>query len=183
MFQPPRTRLAALLVTAVAVAGLAGITSPAQAAGSVTCDTSGTLYFNPGVQVIPLKQDIEIRGSNGSCRDSTGLGIDEAKLTANFSGVWLTCELGGGGTGHGTGTLEWTLSNGSRARSDLDLNFESNIASEVTLSGQVVGGQLDGERFSSNISADLLRGGLKCTAGALFGGAKSVGYNGSFTVG
>ncbi|MGW4800138.1 hypothetical protein ACWEPC_47745 [Nonomuraea sp. NPDC004297] len=177
-----RTRLAAVLATLAAV-GLTVAAQPAHAAGTVSCDTAGTMYFRPGVQVIPLPQDIEIRGANGACRDSTGLGIREAKLTANFTGVWLTCELGGGGTGHGTGTVEWILANGNRVPSQLDLNFESNIASEVTLTGQVVGGPLDGERFSSHLSADLLRGSLKCTVGAPFGGAKSVGYTGSFTVG
>ncbi|MEU1878744.1 hypothetical protein ABZ470_15640 [Streptosporangium sp. NPDC020072] len=186
MSQPRRVRGAALLAALVAATGLTGLTSltsPAHAAGSVTCDTAGTMYFKPGVQIVPLRQDIEIRGANGSCRDSTGLGIDEARLTANFSGVWLTCELGGGGTGHGTGTLDWIQDDGTRARSNLDLNFESNIASEVTLSGQVVGGPLDGERFSAHLSADLLRGTLKCTVGGPFGGAKSVGYHGEFTVG
>ncbi|MEV4395342.1 hypothetical protein [Nonomuraea sp. NPDC049607] len=179
----PRSRVAALLATLIAVTGLISLTTPADAAGSLTCDTSGTMYFKPGVQIVPLKQDIEIRGANGSCRDSTGLGIDEARLTANFGGVWLTCELGGGGTGHGTGTLDWTLNDGRKARSDLDLNFESNIASEVTLSGQVVGGPLDGEKFSAHLHADLFRGSLKCTVGGPFGGAKSIGYHGDLTVG
>ncbi|MFD0884413.1 hypothetical protein ACFQ08_07580 [Streptosporangium algeriense] len=178
-----RARGAALLAALVAATGLASLASPAHAAGSVTCDTAGTMYFKPGVQIVPIRQDIEIRGANGSCRDSTGFGVNEAKLTANFSGVWLTCELGGGGTGHGTGTLDWVLNNGERGRSNLDLNFESNIASEVTLSGQVLGGPLDGKRFSAHLSADLLRGALKCTIGGPFGGAKSVGYHGSFTVG
>ncbi|GAA0917827.1 hypothetical protein [Nonomuraea longicatena] len=178
-----RARLAAPLTALAAIAGLTLAAPTAHAAGTITCDTSGTMYFKPGVQVVPLKQDIEIRGANGSCRDSTDLGIEAAKLTANFSGVWLTCELGGGGTGHGTGVIEWSLSDGSRARSRLDLTFESNFASEVTISGQVIGGPLDGAKYTSHLSADLLRGGLKCTAGALFGGAKSIGYDGSLTVG
>ncbi|MEV4394777.1 hypothetical protein [Nonomuraea sp. NPDC049607] len=76
MPQSHRPRITALLAALITAAGLTSLASPAHAAGSVTCDTSGTMYFKPGVQIVPLKQDIEIRGANGSCRDSTSLGIN-----------------------------------------------------------------------------------------------------------
>lgn len=186
----PRARR---VVRALAVAGLsAGLVlggaagsqaqAPAQPNVPVSCSASGTTYFSPGVQVLPMPQHISYQGQEGQCADSSGLGIREAKITANFENVIVSCVAGGMRTGNGSGTIEWTLDDGTKLTSQVDLSIDRTALNTASVSGHVTQGRFQGQGFSGEFTTDLFGGAGKCTIGAPMGGVKDAAFNGRYSI-
>jgi hypothetical protein len=173
------------LALAGMTAGLAlGTPATAQAAGiSVSCSASGKTLFSPGVQLFPIPQQVTYRGAEEECTDTSAVGIREAKITANFQNVILSCLAGGIGTGTGSGSITWTLNNGAKATSWVELRIDRTVLNVASVSGHVRQGVFAGQSFSGDFSTDLLGGAGKCTLGAPFGGVKEAAFTGNFSIG
>ena len=174
----------ALAATALG-AGL-GLIAPATAGAApsvtVSCQSSGPMHFSPGVQLIPLAQHITYDGQDGLCNDNSGTDIHSARLSAGFEGVVLSCEAGGFGTGTGSGTIEWTTTEGYVLHSTVELRFDHNVGNLVSISGTVTDGAFTGHTFSSSFTTDLFGGAGKCTIHAPFGGVTEASFDGQFTI-
>ncbi|QNT91873.1 hypothetical protein HEP81_01544 [Streptomyces griseofuscus] len=133
-----RTRVLAAAVACAALSAGAALTAPtvATAAPNVTisCSASGRTHFTPGVQLWPRQQHVSYQGRDGRCNDNTDIGISSACITADFDGVTLGC-LSGGGTGSGTGTIEWTTVDGYRLRSTFNLTIDKTVLNDANVTG------------------------------------------------
>jgi hypothetical protein len=180
-----RTSHAALAVAAAAVAITVGSPTAAQAAPDilVSCTAAGTTSFAPGVQLLPLPQRVTYQGEDSSCEDNSGLGVAGASISAGFHGVIISCIGGGFGTGSGSGTIEWTLDNGDKASSRVDLEIDHTVLNTASVSGHVLDGPFQGETFGGTFTTQLFDGAGKCTAGAPFGGIKNAAFTGQFSIG
>lgn len=180
-------RSASLILAAAGTTVGLTLTAPAvaqaQANVSVSCDASGQTLFSPGVQLIPLPQQITYRGREEQCNDTSGYGVSAAKITANFQNVIASCLAGGMRTGNGSGTIEWTLGNGLKVRSQVQLTIDRTVLHTASASGYISQGPFAGQGFSAEITTDLVSGAAKCTLGALLGGIKEAPFTGHFSVG
>ncbi|WP_214415113.1 hypothetical protein [Sphaerisporangium fuscum] len=175
----------AVLAAAVALGGLAvpaTATTAHAAATSVSCDASGTTNFTPGVQLFPQSHQVSYRGDDRTCNDNSGMGIQSARITADFTGVELSCLASNFGAGAGSGTIEWTI-NGAKLKSRVDLTIDSSVLNKATVSGVVRSGPFEGQRFSGEFETNLLGGAGKCTFGAPFGGVKNAAFTGHYSIG
>ncbi|HEX4813087.1 MAG TPA: hypothetical protein VFV66_10095 [Nonomuraea sp.] len=174
--------LATLAALGAAGLTLAATSAPAQAAVSVACDASGTTNFTPGVQAVPISQQISYRGDDRTCSDHTGFGIRSARITADLHNVELSCLASGGGSGSGSATIEWTTG-GGRQTSEIDITIDSSVLNSGKVSGVVRRGPFEGQRFSGQFDTNLLTGAFSCTFGAPLGGVKNATFNGHYTIG
>ncbi|MBX7554204.1 hypothetical protein ABZX95_40335 [Streptomyces sp. NPDC004232] len=148
---------------------------------SVSCSASGETHFSPGVQLWPRQQHVSYQGQDGQCNDNTEASIASARITADFDGVTLSC-LSGGGTGSGTGTIEWSTTDGYRLRSVVNLTIDRTVLNDATVSGYVTEGLFKGHGFSGTFSTSLFGGAGKCTIGAPFGGVKEAAFTGEYSI-
>ncbi|WP_188191382.1 hypothetical protein [Nonomuraea sp. SYSU D8015] len=154
----------------------------AYAAGEVSCNASGQTHFLPGVQMFPQSETVTYRGAKVACVDHGNLGITSARISATFDDVDLSCVASDFGTGTGTATIEWYL-NGAKVTSKADIRIDETVLNRARVSGVVTQGPFAGRPFRGEFDTNLLMGGGKCTAGALFGGVKSADFKGHFSVG
>ncbi|MER6239698.1 hypothetical protein ABT185_27125 [Streptomyces clavifer] len=181
-----RSSHAVLAVTAGAVAITMGTPTAAQAAAPnvlVACTAAGQTNFAPGVQVFPLAQRVTYQGQDSSCEDNSGVGVASATISAGFHGVIISCLGGGFGTGIGSGTIEWTLRNGEKISSQINLEIDNTVLNTASVSGHVLQGAFQGEAFGGTFTTELFNGASKCTAGAPFGGVKNAAFTGQFSIG
>ncbi|MEU6999793.1 hypothetical protein [Nonomuraea sp. NPDC046570] len=179
------TSLAGITAAAALSLTTAALTAPTAAqanAVSVSCDASGITSFTPGVQLFPQSHQVTYRGDEAICNDHTGLGVQSARLTADFSGVTLSCLASAFGQGTGSGTIEWNIG-GSRLQSRLDLNIDETFLNTAKVSGVIHEGPFEGRRFTGQIETSLLGGAGKCTFGLPFGGVKNANFTGHYSIG
>ncbi|SEG64247.1 hypothetical protein SAMN05444920_103659 [Nonomuraea solani] len=155
---------------------------PAQAVTEISCDAAGDTHFSPGVQMFPQSEAVAYRGTERGCIDHSDMGITSARLSATFGDVDLSCVASDFGGGTGTATIEWTV-NGGKQTSTVDLTIDETMLNTAKVSGVVTKGVFEGQRFTGEFDTNLLGGAGKCTAGALFGGVKSAGFKGHFSIG
>ncbi|NDZ81583.1 hypothetical protein G3I19_24235 [Streptomyces sp. SID10853] len=174
----------ALSVAAMAVGLAVGSPAAAQAAPnvSISCSAAGETHFSPGVQLFPLSQHVTYQGENSRCADNSGLGVREARISAGFQGVIVSCVAGGFGTGSGSGTIEWILDDGTRLTSQVELRIDRTVLNTATVSGYVRQGRFEGQSFSGEFTTELFGGAGKCTVGAPFGGVRNAAFTGQFSI-
>ncbi|WP_329166378.1 hypothetical protein OG709_14255 [Streptomyces sp. NBC_01267] len=181
------TRRTSLTLTAAGMAVGVSLSAPATAQAdphiSVSCTAAGETHFSPGVQLFPLPQQIAYEGKNSGCVDNSGVGIREAKISAGFRDVIISCVAGGFGTGSGSGIIEWTLDDGTKLSSQVDLRIDHTILNTSSVSGHVRQGPFQEQSFSGEFTTALFGGAGKCTAGAPFGGVRNAAFTGQFSVG
>ncbi|MDG9720669.1 hypothetical protein [Streptomyces sp. DH24] len=163
--------------------GLSGAPG-AQAAPNVavSCSTAGQLNFQPGVQIIPLPQQATLNGE-GSCTDNSGVGIRSAKLSASFYNFLFSCVATPSSGGSGSGTIEWTLDDGSKTTSKVDMKWDHTVLNTGHISGHIRQGMFAGEGFNADLQVSLFQGIGECTVGAPMGGVKNAGASGTFAIG
>lgn len=174
-----------VLATAGLAAGLS-LSSPAAAQAqpnvSVSCSAAGVTEFRPGVQLWPRPQQITYKGHEDSCSDNSGFGIREAKLTASLQNVILSCLAGGMGTGTGTANIEWTLDDGTKTTSKVDVKLDRTLLNHGSVSGHVRSGRFAGQGFSGEFSTSLWGGAGACTVGIPQGGLTETSFTGQFSI-
>ncbi|MFD7019869.1 hypothetical protein [Streptomyces sp. NPDC059928] len=180
-----RSRRLAVAVAGAALSAGAALALPASASAApnvtVSCSAAGQTHFSPGVQLWPRPQHVSYQGQEGPCNDNSDIGIRSARITADFDGVTLSC-LSGGGTGSGTGTIEWTTLDGYRLRSVVNLTIDETVLNDATVTGYVTDGPLKGHGFSGTFNTNLFSGAGKCTIGAPFGGVKEADFTGEYSI-
>ncbi|GAA4917790.1 hypothetical protein HD597_005763 [Nonomuraea thailandensis] len=169
--------VAALGLAAVAVAVTPG---SAQAAVSISCQASGSTSFSPGVQAVPMNQQISYRGDSRTCADHSGSGIRSARITADLHDIELGCVASSGGTGSGSATIQWEPGGQS---SEVDITVDSSVLATGQVSGTVTRGPFEGQRFTGEFETSLVRGAFDCSVGAFAGGVRRGNFTGRFTIG
>ncbi|MEU8917301.1 hypothetical protein [Streptomyces nigrescens] len=174
----------ALATTGLAAGLTLGAPAVAQAAPNVgvSCSTAGQLHFEPGVQIIPLRQQATLSGE-GSCTDNSGVGIRSAKLSSAYQNFLFSCVTTPSSGGTGSGTIEWTLDDGSTVTSNVDMKWDRTVLNTGHISGHVRQGIFAGEGFTADLKVSLFQGLGECTIGAPMGGVKDTGVTGTFSIG
>jgi hypothetical protein len=180
-------KAAVALATIGMATGLALGASPlAQAAPSpnvaVSCSTAGQLHFEPGVQIVPLPQQATLYGE-GNCTDNSGVGIRSARLSSSFQNFLFGCIATPSSGGTGSGVVEWTLDDGSKTTSKVDMHWDHTILNTGRISGHITSGMFAGQGVSAQLKVSLFQGVGECTIGAPMGGVKDAGVSGTITVG
>lgn len=189
------SRAVRTMATALATAGLSvglALANPALAQAdepsvSISCSTSGNIHFEPGVQLIPTPQQADIR-MEGNCYDNSGdanggMTIAGARLTSGFNGLVISCLASPLARGEGSGTIEWTMDNGEKVTSQVDMRIDRTVLNTAHLTGHVTGGRFEGQQFTADIHMSFWQGVGDCTVGAPMGGVKNAGIAGQFTIG
>lgn len=175
-------------VTALTIAATtAGLTlsapTPANADPKVfvSCSTTGQAHFTPGIQIIPLPEQVTWR-EDGNCQDYSGNGIDQATLSTAFQNQVMSCVASPASTGTGSGIIEWTLGNESKITSGVDLNLDRTFLNMAHITGVVRQGAFIGRQFAGDVRVDFFQGAGDCTAGIPSGGLTEASLTGNFTI-
>lgn len=174
-------RVAAAVLASAGLAGALGVAAPAAEAQSisVSCETSGEAHFDPGVHVIPFPQEITLFGEERQCQNNSSLPIESATLSGSIRDALLSCEVGFGGGGEGSGTIEWELENGETVSSIVEMDVDFTALWTASLSGVVLDGVFEGEEFTFSLTVDP----LDAVFGCVTFGVDEIDYEGTFAVG
>jgi hypothetical protein len=171
-------------LTAIALASIP-LTLPgtAHASTSISCTTTGTTSFEPAVQTYTQAHKVSLRSDRAVCVDRSDIGITSARFTLRFDDTQLDCTELDFGTGSGSATIVWTLNGGSRLTSRAYFSAAETFLNTADFSGGVTAGPFAGQRFSGQVTADLLGPKGRCGSAALTGGVKSTTSHGMLTIG
>ncbi|AOS63606.1 hypothetical protein [Actinoalloteichus hymeniacidonis] len=145
--------------------------------GPVTCGVSGEAGFQPSVLLVPRQSRLTLDGDEAACIDADG-----EVAAASFQGIAdgvLSC-LGSPEGTSGRGQISWTLDDGTVETSTVDFVLAGTSLAHVELTGFVIAGRYEGERFTAQFNVEIINPGVRC---ATFLGVDSAGYEGTFSIG
>ncbi|NUO99573.1 MAG: hypothetical protein HOW71_12990 [Nonomuraea sp.] len=171
-----------LAATGVTALCLTATPVPAHAATTISCKVSGQAQYMPGAQRL-LQPDLVMQQRRvWNCVDRGNLGVATARLTANFTGVDLSCGARNFSTATGWVTIVWTI-RGVEQTSKAQVAITEVAGNTAKVSGTVKSGQFLGRPFTGRFDTTLFGGTGTCISGSGIGNSITTTFKGDFSVG